>query len=188
MSVTFIAAYNLQVMVPLVASRTLGGSSELLGIVMSSLGLGAVTGSLIIASRLRPGLMMIAVSCGLLSIVHIWLSLPFGIYFSIAGMFLLGVSCGFFNVTVTSTLQVRARDDVRGRVMSTYSIGILGSALVGAPVAGILVDIAGVSETYLIIAAICAGTALAVAGASMNEDHEVPQSTAPTRLTTAREQ
>jgi predicted MFS family arabinose efflux permease len=79
-------------------------------------------------------------------------------------MFLLGVCCGFFNVTVTSTLQVRARDDVRGRVMSTYSIGILGSALVGAPLAGTLADTVGVSKTFLIIAAICAGTALAIMG------------------------
>ena len=80
-------------------------------------------------------------------------------------MFLLGVSCGFFNVAITSTLQARARDDVRGRVMSTYSIGILGSALVGAPLAGVLADSVGVSKTFLIISGICAATALAVAGA-----------------------
>jgi MFS family permease len=189
MSVIFIAAYNLQVMIPLVASRMLGGSSELLGIVMSSLGLGAVTGSLIIASWVRPGLMMIAVCCGLLSIVHIWLSLPLGAYFSVIGMFLLGVSCGFFNVTITSTLQIRARDDVRGRVMSTYSIGILGSALVGAPLAGTLADAVGLSETFLIIAAICAGTALAITGAWMKaQNRAVAQSVAPLSPITGREQ
>ena len=100
MSVVFVTAYNFQVMVPLFASRMLGGSSELYGIVMSSLGVGAVTGSLLIACRVKPGLMMVALCCALLSIVHIWLTLPFGIYSALAGMFLLGVSCGFFNVTV----------------------------------------------------------------------------------------
>jgi MFS family permease len=187
MSVIFVAAYNFQVMVPLVASRMLGGSSELLGIVMSSLGLGAVTGSLIIASWVKPGLMMIAVCCGLLSIVHIWLSLPLGIYFSLAGMFLLGVSCGFFNVTITSTLQVRARDDVRGRVMATYGIGILGSALVGAPLAGTLADAVGMSETFLIIAAICAGTALAITSARVKAQNRAVQCTAPVSLRVALE-
>ena len=160
MSVIFIAAYNFQVMVPLVASRMFNGSSELFGIAMSSLGLGAVLGSLLIASWVKPGVRMIAVWCGLLSIVHMWLALPLGIYFALSGVFLLGVSCGFFNVTVTSTLQLRARDDVRGRVMAMYSIGILGSALVGAPLAGHLADIVGVSDTFLIIATICAGTAV----------------------------
>jgi predicted MFS family arabinose efflux permease len=104
---------------------------------------------------------MIAVWCGLLSIVHIWLTLPLGVYFALAGMFFLGVSCGFFNVTVASTLQLRAPDDMRGRVMAMYSIGILGSDLIGAPVAGTLADTVGVSNTFLIIAAICATTAAA---------------------------
>jgi hypothetical protein len=72
---------------------------------------------------------MVAVWYGLLSIVYIWLTLPFGVYFALAGMFFLGVSCGFLNVTVTSTLQLRARDEVRGRAMAMYSIRILDSAL-----------------------------------------------------------
>jgi hypothetical protein len=102
MSVVLVTAYNFQVMVSLLASRMLGGSSELYRVVMSSLGLGAVTGSLLIASRVKPGVMMVGLCCGLLSIVHIWLTLPFGVFFALADMFLLGVSCGFF------TLQLRA--------------------------------------------------------------------------------
>ena len=115
------------------------------------------------------------------SIVHMWLALPLGIYFALFGVFLLGVSCGFFNVTVASTLQLRARDDVRGRVMAMYSIGILGSALIGAPFAGTLADMVGVSDTFLIIAAICAGTAVTTGwiwwswqlSASTEADHPV---------------
>ncbi len=163
MSVIFVAAYNFQVLVPLLTFRMLGGPSELYGVVMSCLGLGAVTGSLLIASWVKPGVMMIAVWCGLLSVIHIWLTLPLGVYFVLAGMFLLGVFCGFFNVTVASTLQLRARDDMRGRVMAMYSIGILGSGLVGAPLAGTLADMVGVSATFLIIAAICAVTAATTA-------------------------
>ena len=163
MSVVFFAAYNFQVLVPLLTFRMLGRSSELYGVVMSFLGLGAVAGSLLIASWVKPGVMMIAAWCGLLSIVHIWLILPFGVHFALAGMFLLGVSSGFFNVTVASTLQLRARDDVRGRVMAMYSIGILGSGLIGAPLVGILADTVGVSNTFLVIAAVCAITAATTA-------------------------
>jgi predicted MFS family arabinose efflux permease len=140
------------------ATFVLDGSSESLGIATSSLGLGAVTGSLIIASQVKPGLMMIAVGYGLLSFVHIWLPLLSGVYFSVAGVFLLGVSCGFFNVTVSGTLQVNARDEVRGRLMSTYTIGVLGSALIGAPLFGRLADTIGLSGSFLVIAVVCAGT------------------------------
>jgi predicted MFS family arabinose efflux permease len=184
MSVIFIAAYNLQVMVPLVAARVLGGSSQSLGIAMSCLGLGAVTGSLIIASRVKLGLMMMAVGCGLLSFVHIWLSLLSGVYFSVAGLFLLGVSCSIFNVDVSGTLQVTVRDEVRGRVMSTYSIGILGSALIGAPLFGRLADAIGVAGTFLVIAVICAGTALAITWAWIkNQNVGVVRFAAPVSLT-----
>jgi predicted MFS family arabinose efflux permease len=47
--------------------------------------------------------------------------------------------------------------------MAMYSIGILGSGLVGAPLAGTLADMVGVSVTFLIIAAICAITAATTA-------------------------
>jgi MFS family permease len=171
MSVVFVAAYNFQVLVPLLTSRVLGGSGELYGIAMSSLGLGAVTGSLLIASWEKPGVMMVALCCGLLSIAHLWLSLRLAAYFTLAGVFLLGVSVGFFSITVTSTLQLRARDDVRGRVMATYSIGILGSGLVGAPLAGTLADRLGVPDTFVIIAVICAGTAAATAWAWLKHEN-----------------
>jgi MFS family permease len=179
MAAIFVTAYNFQVMVPLFASRMLGGSSELYGVVMSCLGLGAVTGSLLIASWVKPGVIMVALCCGLLSAVHIWLVLPLGVYFALAGMFLLGVSAGFFNVTVTATLQARARDDLRGRVMAMYSIGILGSALIGAPLAGTLADMVGVPHTLLIIATICAGIAAATAWAWLAYEGEgaLPSST-----------
>jgi predicted MFS family arabinose efflux permease len=164
MSVVFVAAYNFQVMVPLLVTRTLGGSSELYGIAMSLLGLGAVAGSLLIASWVKPGLARIAAGCGLLGIAYAGLAVPFGSNGVLAGMLLLGVCCGFFNVTVAGTLQLRAGDDSRGRVMSLYSIGILGSGLVGAPLAGTMADRVGVAPTLLTIAAICAAAGLATAG------------------------
>jgi len=88
--------------------------------------------------------MMIAVWCGLLSIVHIWLALPFWRLFSR----LLACFAGWFPADF-STLQsphaaTQGGDDVRGRVMAMYSIGILGSGLIGAPIAGTLADTVGV--------------------------------------------
>jgi hypothetical protein len=65
---------------------------------------------------------------------------------------------------ITSTLQLRACDDVRGRVIAIYRIGILGSGLVDTALAGTLADPVGVSDTVLIIATICAGTAAITAG------------------------
>lgn len=163
MGVIFVAAYNFQVLVPLLASRVLGGTSELYGAAMSCLGLGAVSGSLLVASWVKPGAVMVAMGCALLGLVHVWLAFPLGVCFTLCGLLLLGTCCGFFNVTVSSTLQLRSRDDMRGRVMAFYSIGILGSGLVGAPLAGALADAVGMSRTFVIIAVICVATAIATA-------------------------
>ena len=158
MSAVFVAAYNFQLLVPLLTTRLLGGASALLGIAMSALGLGAVAGSLLIASWTRPGPTMIALTCGVIGIVHVGLALPLGPSFVLCGLFLLGVSCGVFNVTVTRTLQLRTRDDMRGRVMVMYPIGSLGSGLLGAPLAGMLADRVGMQRTFLIAAAVCMAT------------------------------
>jgi MFS family permease len=166
MSAVFVAAYNFQVLVPLLTSRVLGGASELLGIAMSSLGLGAVAGSLLIASWTRSGPAMVALSSGVIGIVHVGLALPLGPPVALCGLFLLGVSCGVFNVTVTRTLQLRARDDMRGRVMAMYPIGILGSGLLGAPLAGVLADGIGLQRTFVIVTAVCVTTAAATGRAA----------------------
>ncbi len=80
---------------------------------------------------------MVAVCCGLLSIVHIWLALPFGVYFAL-------------------------RDG---------HVGILGSGLVGAPLAGTLADTVGVPDTFFIVAAICASTAATTAWAWLKSEN-----------------
>lgn len=162
MSVIFLSVYNFQVLVPLLTTRVLGGSSALYGLVMSCVGLGAVNGSLLIAA-VKPGVRAIVLWCGLLSVVHFWLALPLGAVSAFAGLYLLGLVCGLFSVTVAGTLQRHARDDMRGRVMALYSIAILGSSLVGSPAVGMLADTIGVRNTLLIIAAVCAGTACATA-------------------------
>ncbi len=163
MFVVFVAAYNFQVIVPIRAFRELGGSSALFGVLMSTLGLGGVAGSLLLAAWVRPGVTMVATGCGLFGVIYIWLALPLGTPFVVLGIFMLGICFGFFNVTIASTLQSRARDDVRGRVMATYSMGILGSGLIGAPLAGALADTVGVMGAFLVIATVCALTGLVAA-------------------------
>jgi hypothetical protein len=40
-----------------------------------------------------------------------------------------------------------------------YSIGVIRSALISAPLAGTMADMVGVADTFLVVAAICAGIA-----------------------------
>ena len=78
----------------------------------------------------------------------------------LAATFAYGLSAGLFSVTVISTLQVQAAEDMRGRVMALYAICFMGSSPVGGPAFGALAGWIGVSAALRVGACICAVAAL----------------------------
>jgi MFS family permease len=161
MIVVFAAAYNFQISLALVAANTLAGDSRTYGALMSALGLGALVGSLMLARFARTGLpIILAWTCALaatqlaVAAVHSWIPL-------LVATFAYGVSAALFSVAVISTLQVRAADEMRGRVMAVYSICFLGSSPIGGPTFGALAAWLGVSGALRVEACVCAAVALA---------------------------
>ena len=86
-------------------------------------------------------------------------------WFPLALLLLIGV--GYAGMLVTSSantqLQLSAPDDLRGRVMSVYSLMFTGVTPIGALVTGFLADAIHVRLTLGIEAAIC----VVVASAAM---------------------
>jgi hypothetical protein len=76
--------------------------------------------------------------------------------------FAYGVSAGLFSVTVISTLQSLAVEEMRGRVMALYATCFNGSALWGGPAFGGLAQWIGVSGALFVTGSICAAIALIV--------------------------
>ena len=100
---------------------------------MSALGLGAATGSLILARRPRTGLPAISVCTGILAAAQLAIAAANALPLALGASFAYGLGAGLFSVTVISTLQTRTAEDMRGRVMAFYSICFLGSNPVGGP-------------------------------------------------------
>jgi MFS family permease len=163
MIVVFATAYNFQISLVLIASETLAGDSQTYGALMSALGLGAVTGSLILARHARTGLPLILVWTCALAATQLAVAAAHSLVPLLAAVFAYGVSAGLFSVTVISTLQVRAAEDMRGRVMAFYSICFLGSSPVGGPTFGALAEWIGVSGALRVEASMCAVVAVATA-------------------------
>jgi MFS family permease len=160
MTSVFVSTYNFQVLFPLLASQVLNGGSALFGQLMSALGFGAVVGSLMIASRVKTGVRRVAIWAGALAAVQILLATCDNAIFAIGEAFLFGVAVSSFNVTVSSTLQVHTRPDMTGRVMSVYTMAILGSSVVGGPPIGFIADRAGVHAAFLAAGLACASVSL----------------------------
>jgi MFS family permease len=149
------------VLMPVFAAKILHGNARTLGILMTSAGVGALAGALVLASRRGvDGLgRLVAIACGafgtaliLFSFSHQWLLSS-----------LLLVPVGFSVMTQmgsTNTLiQSMVPDRLRGRTMAVYSMMFLGMAPFGALLSGWSADHIGAPRTVAV------GGVLAILGA-----------------------
>ena len=143
-------------LMPAMAVRIFGQGSELVGLFIGAVGLGALVSAVSLARRnsvrgLARWIPLAAAVAGLGSI-------GFGISHSVPlsaalmtmtgfGMFLLGASCN-------TILQTIVDDDKRSRVMSYYTMFFIGVAPFGHFAAGWLADRAGVQLTFIVGGAI----------------------------------
>lgn len=150
------------VLMPIFADKYLGGGSSTLGFLMGASGIGALTAALILASRKDVvGLgRWVSFACG-----------GFGaslLIFSVSRSFLLSLAAllpvGFTMMTQMSSsntlIQAMVPDELRGRVMSVYSMMFMGMAPFGALAAGSLAGVIGAPKTVAIGGVACIAGAL----------------------------
>lgn len=128
--------YEFQVTLPLIAKYTFHGNSETYGSLNACMGIGAVIGGLVAASRTGTGqrrLVRTAVSFGVVMVAATLA--PTTLTERIALLAVGACSVTFLSLG-NSTLQLRADPSMRGRVMSLWSVAFLGSTPIGGPVVG----------------------------------------------------
>jgi MFS family permease len=133
-------AFNFTVTLPLLAHVTFHQKSAAqYGILMGCMGVGAVIGGLSVAHRSRPTpklLALLAVAFGFFMTL-----VAFAPTILLAELALVptGACSIAFVSSANSTLQLNSGQQMRGRVMSLYSIAFLGTTPIGAPLVGILI-------------------------------------------------
>ncbi len=113
-----------------------------LGILLTMVGIGALIGSLAIASvpeSVRKGRMLTAGNL-VFPIVLLLFSLSKSFVFSTVVLVLVGVSFVMQNALANSLLQLNSPDELRGRVMGVYSMTFQGMMRLGGLQAGIMAD------------------------------------------------
>ena len=149
-------ATNFQVLLPLVASVTFRGGPGAYGLLMASMGVGSLLGSLLVANLGRPSMRRISLAAASLgaglTAVAFAPSLPAA--FSAAA--LMGFGFSLFVPSCSAVLQQAADANMRGRVMALYTVAFLGTAPIGGPAIGYLAQILGPSAGLLAGAAGCA--------------------------------
>ncbi|HEY6102721.1 MAG TPA: MFS transporter [bacterium] len=145
-------AFTYVVLMPVIASRVLGGGPRENGFLIASAGVGATIGALGVASvgmPRRPGRFILAfgivASAGLVLLAtsrHLFLSMALT-------AFTAGSIMSFLSIT-NSTIQTNVSDELRGRVMSLYTLALIGSGPLNALLAGTLANTVGVPLTLAV--------------------------------------
>jgi MFS family permease len=116
-------AWEFQVSLPLLASKTFHAGAATYGVMAAFMGAGAVVGGLISAARPRPGAP----------------TLPL----ELATLLFVGYGSITFNSYAKTTLQLVAKPTMRGRVMALWGLAWLGSTPIGGPIVGWAGQVAG---------------------------------------------
>jgi MFS family permease len=161
--VVSLLALNFNVVVPLIASGVLHEDARGFGLLMSSVGAGAIVGAvgLTLFRRERPSVPTLATAAATLCAGLIALSLVGNFAAAAAVLAVLGACQIFFTTGCNTTLQLSTPDALRGRVMGLYALAFAGMSPFGALLIGTVAEHWGVR----VACAVSGGGGLVVIGA-----------------------
>jgi len=147
---------------PIFADRIFGRGSHGLGMLIGALGLGAVAGTAELTrhtgtDRFLARTILVSAAGGTAALAVYALSSRFGI--SMAAMAVLGLSLFRQLAATNSLIQHSIPDEYRGRIMSLYSMTVVGVLPIGNLLSGAAAEWIGVRATVM------AGALLGLAGA-----------------------
>jgi predicted MFS family arabinose efflux permease len=141
---------------PLLAKYVLKAGTGTLGLLTTSMGVGAVVAGLFVAYRGRPTQRLLLVSATLFVVMLAATGVSPWTPLTTALMFAMGIVGTLFMTTANTRLQLAVPGHMRGRVMGIYALLFVGTTPIGAYVMGQLAEATGVPVMVLIMAALCA--------------------------------
>ena len=144
--------FNYNVLIPLYVRDVLGQDAQGFGLIMATLGIGAVAGAVVLAvlGRERPPVaalatpaLLQAAATGALAAVH-------REAFAVPLLLVMGFCGILFMAGSNSTVQLTVPDELRGRVMSLHTLMFAGITPFGAFVMGSVAQAGGVNAALLV--------------------------------------
>jgi MFS family permease len=158
-------AFNFNVLLPLLAKVAFHGTAGMYGLMSSAMGLGALIGAMVTASRVRPGEAWLLLSCIAFGVWMVAAGLVPSLALALVMLVLMGAFMMAFMATANSSIQLIAQPSMRGRVMALYALVFLGSTPIGGPIVGYISQHFGPRFAFVLTGGITIVTG-AVAGLS----------------------
>ena len=145
------------ILMPIFAKDILHGGAQTLGFLMATSGIGALTGTVYLASRRNTSGLgdVIMLASFIFGIGLVAFSLSRVLWLSLIILMLIGFGMMVQMAAVNTVLQTIVDDDKRGRIMSLYTTAFAGVAPLGSLFAGALANKIGAPTTLIIGGIFC---------------------------------
>jgi MFS family permease len=150
------------VLMPVFADQVLRGGAQALGWLMGASGVGALAGTLMLASRkeLRGLGRWITLACVGFGLSMVAFGLSRWLWLSVPLLVPVGFSMMLQMASSNTLIQAMVPDALRGRVMAVYTMMFMGMAPVGALLAGVAASHLGAPWTVALGGVICSAGGL----------------------------
>ena len=155
LSAIYMLSYNFTVTLPLFVTDTLHSSGGVFTVLYSVFGVGAVVSGLVVAHRNLARMRHIVVGAFALGFTMLILAFMPGVGAAVPAVFLVGMASILYLTATTAIVQVEAKPEMHGRVLSLQTVVLGGSALIGGPVLGGLADTLGGRAPIILGGIVC---------------------------------
>ena len=163
--------FEFQVSLPLIAQFTFNGDASSLAFLSGALGMGAVIGSLAIAGQKKTTRSVLVRAGFLFGIAVLGAAFMPSLALTGAALVVAGTCMIYFTSLGNSIIQLGSSPQMRGRVMSFWSIAFLGTTTIGGPAVGWFGEVAG-PRWGLALGGMAALMAALVGLSSLRREHE----------------
>jgi MFS family permease len=134
----FMFAWQYDVTLPLLARKTFHGGPTTFAVLSSAIGLGAIVS--LFARRLvrTSGDRKMLGSAAVYGVATTGAALSTNVATMAVALFMAGLSITVMITAISARLQLRTRPDMRGRVIALWTVAVLGTRPIGAPLSGAL--------------------------------------------------
>jgi MFS family permease len=162
--------YEFHVSLPLLAQQTFEGDAGSYAFLTASMGFGATVGGILFASRKEVHFSKVVRACFLFGLAVLAAAFMPGLLLTGLVMVMVGIFSINFSSLGNSLLQLESSNQMRGRVMSFWSIAFLGSTTLGAPIVGWFAEAAG-ARWGLAVGGIAALVAASLGALALSNQH-----------------
>lgn len=151
----YMLSYEFNVTLPLFVTDALHSTDGVFTILYSVFSFGAVVSALVVAHRGLVRMRHIIIGAAALGLTMLLLAFVPGVGAAVPAVFLVGMASILYLTATTAIVQVEAKPEMHGRVLSLQTVIMGGTGLIGGPVLGWLADTMGGRAPIILGGIVC---------------------------------